>query len=286
MNDRVARVVAIVVGLFACGRSQRDGVSPPLAYFNTHHELVVQMTADGVVTDGAARVVAQFAESAGTVTVQGRPIVLAEMVHVRAAREMNLERGGTVHIRVTPEDTVLANDRDAGTVSGFDASERGMARLGALLSTVPSLAPRAPSVPALSLFDHHHGLLAALRPDGTIVDGAGRVVARIDSARNKLSIDGRDIDLDTAVQIRPPDIDVFLDGVTRNATVVKDAEVQVNGAALGTIEGLAAHADAPVRRDGQPAELELLGALLAVVPDVVYAAAPPLPPPAPPPGLK
>ncbi|HEY4240712.1 MAG TPA: hypothetical protein VGM88_12910 [Kofleriaceae bacterium] len=256
------RAIGVVAFVVACAKP-----GPEALVFEDAQHRVVQVAVDGRISDGAGQPVGWLDEGAGKLTEVDRTIAIAPVVRVTGPREAELALAETVRVSVGEGGEVVANGRDVGKVRGFEAGERGMARLGALLWTLPQIAPARPVVLPLRLYDVRHELRMALWPNGTIVDREGRVRATIDSARGTLEVGGKTIELEAAVKIAGPTFEARIGPKVRDGHIEAGEMVFVDDPheAYG-IDGNRGSDSAPRRRDGEDSMLELVAAMLEAMP--------------------
>jgi hypothetical protein len=142
-------------------------------------------------------------------------------------------------------------------------------------------AVRAPS--PVTLYDTRHQVIARLAPDGTITDGAAKLVTRYDASSHSMTLVGTKLDVSQSIrQLGPSELQIQVGPLGPWRVRLSSNVVEVDGRPFGYVEGL----------DGSQAEMTRLGVLMCVVP-VVNAIAPtspgfdsdteqPLPPPPPP----
>lgn len=120
---------------------------------------------------------------------------------------------------------------------------------------------------AITLYDVHHSMIAQLSPDGTVTDGASRLVTHYDASTRSMLLLGATLDVADSVHVTGArELDVHVGALGPwHVRVLPSNEVEVDGQSFGFVNGI----------DISEAGMFRLGILLCVVPVVNP---PPLPP--------
>jgi hypothetical protein len=121
---------------------------------------------------------------------------------------------------------------------------------------------------AITLYDVHHSMIAQLLPDGTVIDGASRVVTHYDASTRSMSLLGATLDVAESVHVSGArELDVHVGALGPwHVRVLPSNEVEVDGHPLGFVNGIYT----------SEAGMFRLGVLLCVVPVLSPSPRPPL----------
>lgn len=285
---------------------------------STNGQLFEKLTADGVVTDSKAQVVARYESAAKTITfsegaLAGTVVHAENSISVRGPRIVDVKVGPFVkyRYRVTESNELLsiaiaddgsgpaepgATEATVGHLEGYEASTAGAAWLGVMMC---GLAVVAAPHPSLVLFDGKGRLVEQMSPDGVIRDHLGAVLARYVAGTLKDPASDQTLDIRVLVQ-DPRDLAVWpaaLDFGYR-IRVTSTNEVRAQRLHRGSYPDITPIAGAPDEQSGHlegyvPSQdnANRLGAMLCVLSSVephdpdarlpLERQPPPPPPPAP-----
>jgi hypothetical protein len=158
-STAAAWLIALACSPLACCSSsslssRATSAAGPITLYDTHHQVIARLAPDGTITDGAAHTVSRYDSSSHSMTLVGTTLDISQSVHRLGPNELQVQIGplGPWRVRLSAK-AVEVDGQPFGFIEGFDGSDAGMARVGALMCVVPvveppaSAAPQPPSAP-------------------------------------------------------------------------------------------------------------------------------------------